>query len=446
MKKNHFHLFAGKMTASFFQPFSFRKTKTLSDSKISLPENCIRYSPSPAEKNHKSRLSSIPSGNSSRDFQELLCSTVPAPSGKISASRIRSATTEADSGFLYDQAFLYRAILENEPVIAAHLQTRILAVCACDWQIAGRDPEKISMLSSILEKANINFLLRHLMESLAFGCAGAVIEWEEGGSSIKGFKSICQENFLFDAAGNPALRTYSGQIRPLYQYHPHQFILHYHKLKSGPCGSGGLLRPLLWLYFFKHYALRDRARFLEKFGVPFLIAKINQQDFENEDTRKNILAALNRISSDGSGVVTGESQIQTLSPGISASGEYQTFLDYIDKLYTLLILGQTASSSVSGGFSKGQIQENVRHDILEADCRALMETINNQLLRPLEKYCYGTDGEYRFILDFSSPENLLEKAQIIKLLSESNFAISPEWIEKAFNIRLEKQATDKNNP
>ena len=432
MKKNYFHFLAEKMKASFSMP-------DLSGKQSALPENCIRYSP---EKKRNSRFSGIPPWDNDRDMMTFLCSPEYTPSGKISASRIQSAVNEADNGFLYNQAFLYRSVLENEPVIAAHLQTRILAVCACDWQISGEDPEKISVLTSILEKANINSLIRHLMESLAFGCAGAVIEWEEGGSSIKGFKSICQENFLFDAMGNPALRTFDGQIRPLFHYHPHQFILHYHKLKSGPPGSGGLLRPLLWLYFFKHYAIRDRARFLEKFGIPFLIAKINQQDFESEATRKNILAALNRISSDGSGVVTGEAQIQTLAPGISASGEYQTFLDYIDKLYTILILGQTASSSASGGFSKGQIQENVRHDILEADCRSLMETLNNQLLRPLEKYCYGTDGKYRFILDFSSPENLLEKAQIIKLLSESNFTISPQWIEKAFNIRLEKKKTE----
>ena len=438
MKKNYFHFLAEKMTAPFTMLSPFRKTPRHSGSRSTLPDNCIRYSPQAAEKKSGGKLYPVPRGNNERDLQTFLCSADCTPTGKISASRIQSALTEADSGFLYNQAFLFRSVLENEPVIAAHLQTRILAVCACDWQITGSDPEKITFLTSILEKANINSLIRHLMESLAFGCAGAVIQWEEGGSSIKGFKSICQENFLFDAMGNGALRTFDGQIRPLFQYHPHQFIFHYHQLKSGPRGSGGLLRPLLWLYFFKHYALRDRARFLEKFGIPFLIAKINQQDFESEDTRKNILAALNKISSDGSGVVTGEAQIQTLAPGISASGEYQTFLDYIDKLYTLLILGQTASSSVSGGFSKGQIQENVRHDILEADCRALMETINNQLLRPLEKYCYGTEGKYRFILDFSSPENLLEKAQIIKLLSESNFTISPEWIEKAFNIRLEK--------
>ncbi|MBP5182142.1 MAG: hypothetical protein J6331_03830, partial [Lentisphaeria bacterium] len=63
-------------------------------------------------------------------------------------------------------------------------------------------------------------------------------------------------------------------------------------------------------------------------------------------------------------------------------------------------------------------------------------TVDSQILHPLEFYCYGTEGEYSFLLDFSSPENLTEKAQIVKLLSESNFALSPEWIAKEFHVRL----------
>ena len=65
-----------------------------------------------------------------------------------------------------------------------------------------------------------------------------------------------------------------------------------------------------------------------------------------------------------------------------------------------------------------------------------MSTINSRLLAPLEYFRYGTKNEYSFQLDFSSPENLMEKAQIVKLLSESGLAVSPEWIRNTFNIQL----------
>lgn len=396
-----------------------------------------RYGPSASPSAGK-KFSPLLSGDPSH-FQEFLYSPALPQEGKLSSGKIRNAIREADQGFPASQAELYRSILEKEPVIAAHLQTRILAITACDWSIAGPDEEKRKELTAILQHANIQELLRHLLNALAFGCSAAAILWEEGGKSIHSFREIAQENLLFDAVGNPALRTSGGKERPLSLYHPAQFVLHYHKLKQGPAGSGGLLRPLLWLYFFKHYALRDRARYLEKFGIPFIVAKISQEDFENEEVRRNILASLSRISSDGSGVVTGDSQIQTVACNGNSSGEYQSHLEYIDKLFALLILGQTASSSTSSGFSKGQIQENVRKDILEADCRSLMATVNTNILAPLEKFRYGTQNLYSFHLDFASPENLTEKAEIVKLLSESGFSISPEWVENAFHITLEQK-------
>ncbi|MBO5761939.1 MAG: DUF935 family protein [Lentisphaeria bacterium] len=382
------------------------------------------------------KIQSTPLSGSNAEFQQFISSFGRSRTGKLTAGMIANTLIEADNGFLASQAELYHSVLEKEPVIAAHLQTRILAVAACDWTVSGPDPKRVAELTKILQNMRIEELLRHLLNAFSYGYAGAVLLWEEGGRAIRSFQEILPENFLFDATGNPALRTLSGAIRPLNSYHPNQFILHYHKLKSGSAGSGGLLRPLLWLYFFKHYALRDRARFLEKFGIPFIIARISNEDFENEEVRRNVLASLGKIVSDGSGVVSGDSQIQVLAPSGNPSGEYQAFLEYIDKLYALLILGQTASSSTSSGFSKGQIQENVRRDILEADCRALMSTINSRLLAPLEYFRYGTKNEYSFQLDFSSPENLMEKAQIVKLLSESGLAVSPEWIRNTFNIQL----------
>ena len=90
--------------------------------------------------------------------------------------------------------------------------------------------------------------------------------------------------------------------------------------------------------------MRDRARYLEKFGIPFLIARIRDDDFENESVRASILQSLAKIGSDGTGVVTAGSELQVLNPANAASSDYQSWMDYIDKLFAMLILGQTASS------------------------------------------------------------------------------------------------------
>ena len=133
-------------------------------------------------------------------------------------------------------------------------------------------------------------------------------------------------------------------------------------------------------------------------------------------------------------------EIEIVNSSGSASGDYQSWLDYIDRLCTVLLLGQSATSSDGSGFSNGSVQEHVRRDLLEADCRALSDTIQRAVLAPLERFRWGSDGTLVFRMDHSSPENLLEKAEIVEKLSASGVQIDPAWIEKTFQIRLDQSS------
>jgi phage gp29-like protein len=378
------------------------------------------------------------------DFDEYLANWTRFTGVSVKASTITRLLEGADDGQPAELAALFQTVIEKEPVIAAHLQTRLLAVLSCDWSVRCDDSAKALEIEAVLRKARVHSLLRHLLDAVATGYSGAATIWGEGGASVKAFKLIDSSNWVFDLAGNPALIGLDGGERALSSYHPHQFVFHTHLLKPGIPSRGGLLRSLVWLYFFKHYAMRDQARFLERFGMPFVLAKIRRDDFEDSSVRAGILASLSKVGADGAGVVTEGSEIQLLgaSPG---NPDYIEWFKYIDDVYATLILGQTASSKSTSGFSKGQIQENVRKEIVEADCRALMETLDVQLLRPLELYRYGTEGALRFVLDYSSPENLVDKAQIVKTLADAGFKAEPAWVSKTFGIALASASKRENS-
>ena len=365
----------------------------------------------------------------------------PLPGGeesrKLTSGLLRNLSEDNTPLSFRSRAFFYRSMLEKEPVIAAHLQTRILSVLACDWQITGKDAAKAKEMEEELRKIPFLSFMRHQLSAIAYGYAGSIIEWGEGGKTIRDFRNIPPQCLLFDSGGNGALLAWDGEEYPLSMFHPAQFFLHFHTPggEENPA-RGGLLRPLLWPYYFKHYALRDRARYLEKFGIPFLIAKIREDDFENEETRNNILFSLSRIASDGSGVITEGSQLQTLESNTSSSRDYQEWMEYLDGIFALLILGQKASSAESSGFSRGQIQEKVRSDILESDCRNLAESIQRQIIAPLERYRYGTENCFSFRMDFVPPEDLLQKASILEKLSSCGYSFDPSWVEKTFSITL----------
>ena len=373
------------------------------------------------------------------DFDEYLASWSNFTGVSVKAPLITRLLESADEGYASELAALFQTVMEKEPVIAAHLQTRILSVLSCDWSVQGEDSAKAAEVEGILRRARIHSLLRHLLDAVATGYSGAASVWAEGGASIDVFKFIDPTNWTFDLAGNPALVGLDGKERALASYHPFQFVFHTHKLKPGIPSRGGLLRSLVWLYFFKHYAMRDQARFLERFGMPFVLAKIRREDFEDSSVRASVLDSLAKVGSDGAGVVTEGSEIQVAGAS-SGSADYIEWFKYIDDVYATLILGQTATSKSASGLSKGQMQENVRRDIIEADCLSLMETVDAQLIRPLELYRYGTSGTLRFVLDYSSPESLVDKAQIVKTLSDSGFKADPAWISRTFGIVLDANA------
>ncbi|MEI3004027.1 MAG: hypothetical protein V8T87_05325 [Victivallales bacterium] len=100
------------------------------------------------------------------------------------------------------------------------MQTRILAVPACDWTIQGTDARRTAEVRAILEKAGLHALMRHLLDALALGYSGAAIIWGEGGADISAFRKVDPSNWQFDLSGNPALMTVSGKIRSLAEYIP----------------------------------------------------------------------------------------------------------------------------------------------------------------------------------------------------------------------------------
>ena len=63
---------------------------------------------------------------------------------------IQSILVNATQGFSQNQAALFTAIIDKEPLLVAHFQTRKLAVLGLDWTITGGSEAKQEMLKKTL--------------------------------------------------------------------------------------------------------------------------------------------------------------------------------------------------------------------------------------------------------------------------------------------------------
>lgn len=157
----------------------------------------------------------------------------------------------------------------------------------------------------------------------------------------------------------------------------------------------GAVRAISPWWLARNYALRDWARYSERHGMP--VGKAITPFGADP-------AAINKFRADLSQLGQ-ESMLQLPQSGDEQIGKYDLeWLETTDQAWdgfqglitqcnaeiTLAILGQNLTSEVKeGSFAAARIHADVRQAILEADARALSQTIYTQIARPFAAINFG---------------------------------------------------------
>ena len=278
-------------------------------------------------------------------------------------------------------------------------------------------------------------MLGALLTAYLPGFAVVEIVWRPGGRGVVGFQFVPAHHFTFrDSLHAPRLVTHAApQGEPL---PADKFLVHRYRHRPGDVARGGLIRPLAWLYAFKNLNLKDLLRYLEKYGMPFIAARLEDHAFEQE--RRKIAWLIRNFGSDGGGVFTKATELQVL-PQPTGGGElYFRFLDYAERAINKLLLGQTSSSdSRDSNRSTAAVHNLVRHDLLVDDCRALAETIRQHLLRPLVAWNFGAETPVpHLVFRAEAPADREAEARIIEHLARAGYRIAPGEITARFGYAL----------
>ena len=385
-----------------------------------------------------------PKPQNAQEFDEFFENWASMTGEKLTGTRLQQILQSADDGYCSDQAALIDVIQELEPVITTHLDTRKRAALAKPWRLEGGSEKDRREITANLESIGFQHLRRNTLDALAHGYNVSALLWAPGGAKLAGWKEVHATNVLFDHGGNTGLITSSGD-KALSEWHPNQFMFHAHKTKPGlPC-RGSIIRPLIWFYFFKFYAIRDYARYLERFGIPFTLAKLSDADFADDAKTAKIISALRSLGSNGVGVVTKATEFENLTVS-GGKAEYFDWFKYSDDVFALTILGQIASSKEANGMSNGDIQSGVKDDLTVADCEAEEETYNNSIIKPMDRFRNGRDTGIKMIVDSSPPEDLKLKAELVSNLASAGYRAKREWVENTFDIPLEDEPKPADKP
>lgn len=157
-----------------------------------------------------------------------------------------------------------------------------------------------------------------------------------------------------------------------------------HLLTDIPDNWGGPMRAVVFWWLF---AVMDRdwwVRFLDRFGAPFMVAKVESED---EKSKRLLTTAFSAATKLFGLVVSRDTEVSVHSVASSSHGEafekLQTFANAeISKLFLGQTMTVTAQASGLGGGAQAEVQESTLGDIESWDLQVLAATVDESIIAP----------------------------------------------------------------
>ncbi len=367
--------------------------------------------------------------------------------GEYTPSHIGRLLDAANEGDIEQLAVAAREIQERNWEVILAMQVRKCALTGLEWTTSpgdGRETSKTAAEQFANELrscgadgvfGSFHCLLNTLMDAVVSPLAAAEIVWGPGGR-LEGFRPIGAWHFTYRDSLTPKLVTAEspeGEELP-----PAKFVTHRFGCGDDPARAG-LIRTLIWLHAFQNYPMKDLVSFVERYGMPFIVAKVDRNTWDNE---RNVLRKLIRsFGPGGGGVFTKNTELELLQSASGGGDVYFKLLDYTSRAITKTILGQLASTSDSSGLSGGDAQTKVRRDLLESDARSLETTIRNQIAIPWTRFNYGESAAAP-VLRFQTeekPDGEAFAATLVRLNEAGFEAADVDEISARFGLKLRKR-------
>lgn len=368
-------------------------------------------------------------------------------------ARLKRIFDAANSGDIEGLCLCGREMLERNWDIIGALEQRADALLGTEFDVQpGGTSEADAAAAESFEQElrsvgelngldTFHDLLSHLMQAVVMPFAAAEIVWGEGGK-LEGFSSIEPHHFTLRESYVPRLVCDEYPNGMPEEEARNRFVFHQFRKKLDPARAG-LIRVLAWLHCFQNWPIKDLFSFIERFGMPFVIAKVDQNAWDNE--RQVLHSLIRNFGPNGGGVFTKSTELQLLNASNTGGDNvYFRALEFChDAIYTLLV-GQLASSGESSGMSNGDAQTAVRHDILEADALAVESTIRAQIAAPWTAFHFKGAAVPRIHFKVEPPEDQAHLAQVVASLSQAGFKADPAELSERFGLKLRYEAPAAN--
>lgn len=325
-------------------------------------------------------------------------------------------------------------IMLDDDEIAQAVETRLDALLAAPFRLEPNDTKEAELLSSMIKQWYFEIVSCGL-NALFFGYSVQEAVYEVKPEGYIGIQWIGEKPMQWFEPKNDGRLIFrqDGVITEKEVDQKFKFFLTRRKASYEYPYGKALLATLYWLFFFKQNGFKFWAKFLERFGTPILLGKVNSKNTTTDDMNNALLNAhAQSVLS-----IDGKDDVQVLgTSGASgtAGAAFESFNNQLVRQIQKVVLGQTLTSGTDGTGSRalGQVHENVRLDKLKSDMRLITPTLQAivNALTALNNW-----GEYEVILGEKPKPLNKEQAERDSHLKNAGANLTPQYFEREYGLQ-----------
>lgn len=396
--------------------------------------------------------------------------------------RVEQVIRSAVSGSLVAQWELFDLMEGTDPRLAKNLNQVKDAVISVDWSVqpwaakGAKPTPEANRRADLVEELIWNMepdpdadengfedTIRDLLDARGKGISVLEIDWAMGktalGAAIRpratrwvhpryyGYpaQDSSPDRLMLDArelavARVPVPASLGSHVR----FPANKFLLGIWKMKSGHPVGAAMLRLLGFYWTAKNFTWEWFLNFGQLFGVPLRWATYDPNISPAD--RAELLDFLDGMGSAAYGAFPAGTTIDIKDPARSGTDNPQTaLLDRVDRIYDLLILGQTLTSEVGstgGNRALGQVHESVL-DAVKIGCADwVARLLNQQLIRAICRLNFGDTNECPSLLPaLAGEEDPIALAQRDEILLRSGAEFPADYFYDRHKIPMPDAGT-----
>lgn len=315
--------------------------------------------------------------------------------GSVNVDYVHSCIRSSEAGDPRPLFGLYRDILLSDSHLQGELNKRKLAVIGDRMRITPRDRKNpADKLAAQVVESQLNDnpgwinACSHALDSVLWPVS--VLEKVYRISHTPGLiydlaELVPVPHHLLDfREGRPRIHkvdpTTGTVLHEFEELDPVKYLVHRGHLLSFPDNFGGPFRSIVFWWLLSALGKDWWARFLDKYGSPFLVGKYPNEDHQGRTLLEKAFAWASRI---GGIVVSAETQVEIKQAAASDSGEaFKTFLEVANREKSKLVNGQTLSADAQAtgmGSGVADLQGGVKSDYKQFDALRWAFTVRTQL-------------------------------------------------------------------